>query len=148
MERRLERQVGHTVWFMVDSVLKLFLRTDQCVGIYWLSMLKKDCLKQFPMTVNFGILNKLRLKPWKKYWIKFFSSRMSYDDWLVNFSNCQIFNLSPESVFEISEKEWQDQRLTNVYMSVMCGLHHPSCFSHIDRVKYQCGVVKPLMADG
>ena len=41
--------------------------------------------------------------------------RMSYDDWLRNFDNCQICNLTPETVSDgLTEKDWQNDRFLSV----------------------------------
>jgi hypothetical protein len=39
---------------------------------------------------------------------------MSYDDWLENFDHCQICNLTPETVCDLSENDWENQRLLSV----------------------------------
>ena len=40
---------------------------------------------------------------------------MSYEDWLRNFDNCQICNLTPESIIDdLSESDWQNARILSV----------------------------------
>ncbi len=41
---------------------------------------------------------------------------MSYEDWLRNFDNCQICNLTPESIIDdLSESDWQNARILSVH---------------------------------
>jgi len=39
---------------------------------------------------------------------------MSYRDFVLNYDQCQICNLTPSTVSDISEKDWADQRLVSV----------------------------------
>ncbi len=39
---------------------------------------------------------------------------MSFEDWLKNFELCQICNLTPETIEDISEKDWRDSRVLSV----------------------------------
>ena len=39
---------------------------------------------------------------------------MSYEDWLNNFDVCQICNLTPESICDVSETDWENQRVLSV----------------------------------
>ena len=39
---------------------------------------------------------------------------MSFEDWLRNFDNCQICNLTPDTINDISEKDWENSRLLSV----------------------------------
>ena len=69
------------------------------------------------MMVNFGMY----LSSWlliyyeKKFLSLNYIKRMSYEDWLRNFDNCQICNLTPESIIEdLSESDWQNSRVISV----------------------------------
>lgn len=39
---------------------------------------------------------------------------MAYKDWVMNFDQCQICNLTPTTISEVTEKDWGDQRLLSV----------------------------------
>ena len=39
---------------------------------------------------------------------------MNYEDWLKNFDNCQIGNLTPDYIEEISESDWENYRQISV----------------------------------
>lgn len=50
---------------------------------------------------------------------------MSYEDWLRNFDNCQICNLTPDTINDISEKDWQNSRLlSNIFSMWQCQMFH------------------------
>ena len=58
--------------------------------------------------------------------------RMSYQDWLANFDVCQICNLTPETVSEISDKDWDNSRLlSNIFSMWQCQFFHGKWISGI-----------------
>lgn len=50
---------------------------------------------------------------------------MNYDDWLRNFDNCQICNLTPDTICDINEDDWQNARLlSNIFSMWQCVMFH------------------------
>ena len=39
---------------------------------------------------------------------------MSYEDWMRNFDFCQICNLTPDTISDITEHDWQNARVLSV----------------------------------
>ena len=39
---------------------------------------------------------------------------MSYEDWINNFDHCQICNLTPDVITDISENDWNNSHFLSV----------------------------------
>ncbi|RMZ95081.1 calpain-3 isoform X2 [Brachionus plicatilis] len=65
---------------------------------------------------------------------------MSFEDWLRNFDNCQICNLTPDTINDISEKDWENSRLlSNIFSMWQCQMFHGRWISGVSaggRAKY------------
>ena len=89
---------------MAKVKLKKMITTDVCF-----------CSNRWFTMANFGWYMIYELKISLTLDIYPLIIRMSYDDWLRNFDNCQICNLTPETVSDdLTEKDWENTRFLSV----------------------------------